>query len=320
MDVIGVGDAAIDIYLEVDHIPSRDEKLLARSTNLYPGGMVANFLVALRRLGTPCGFHGLVGDDEFGRLTISDLAINDVDINGAVIKQGGHTYFCVIMLDESGEKSLVIAPTNCLFPLPDDVSEQVIARARHLHTTATIIPTVKKAISLARRHGLTISLDLESTAVGKDELWSLLTQVDILFTNQRAIKLLCEAETLDVAADVILNRGLGLVCITMGRAGTLILSSSGLIKATAFAVRAVDTTGAGDAFAAGFVHGFLRGWPLPQLATFASAVAAINVTCRSGHAGVPTLDEVNNFLREYSHKLPVLESFSKLRFYKQNYE
>lgn len=306
IDVIGVGDADVDIYLDVDHIPGRDEKLLARRVDLHPGGMVANFLVALRRLGTPCGFHGPVGDDDFGRRVLDSLAANGVDIRGAVIKPGGQTYFCTVMLDESGEKSLVVAPTDCLFPQPEDIDGAVIAQARHLHTTAAVIPTATKAVRFAREHGLTVSLDLESSNARHPDTPALLADVDVLFANQGAVQLLSHSGSAEEAAERLLKYGPSIVCVTMGAAGALVVSAAGQMQVEAFPVTVVDSTGAGDCFAAGFVHGFLRGWSLSTTAIVASAVGAISVTRRGGHAGAPTGDEVRAFLAARSRDLPEL--------------
>lgn len=299
VDVIGAGDADVDIYLDVDHVPGQDEKVLARSLQFHPGGMVANFLVALRRLGTSCGFHGPVGDDEFGRMTLDDLAANQVDITGAVRKPGERTYFCIVMLDDSGEKSLVVAPTSCLFPQPNDVSEQHITRARHLHTTAAIVPTAIKATRLAKQHGLTVSMDIEPSAAQKGmELPSLLASVDLLFINQRAVKFLGKTDAPEEAAQNILNYGPEIICVTMGEAGALVVSRETVLQAKAFPVNVVDSTGAGDCFAAGFVHGYLQGWPLSQIVPFASAVGALSVMQRGGHTNSPTYHQVVTFLSD----------------------
>ena len=297
MDVIGVGDADVDIYLDVDRIPGRDEKLLAKRVNLYPGGMIANFLVVLRRLGTTCGFHGPVGDDEYGALTLADLQANQVDVSGAVIKPGGKTYFCVVMLDESGEKSLVVAPTDCLSLLPEDFSESALERARHVHTIAAILPTTRKVVSYAKRRGMTTSLDLEANMVRYvDELLPVLADVDLLFINQQAARALGGSDDLEEAAAQILSLGPSVVCVTMGAAGSLTVTPATSFHTEAFPVQVVDSTGAGDSFAAGFVHGYLKKWPLPQTAQFASAVGALAVTYRGGHTGAPTFDEVAAFL------------------------
>jgi sugar/nucleoside kinase (ribokinase family) len=297
MDVIGVGDADVDIYLDVDHVPGQDEKVLARNVSFYPGGMVANFLVALSQVGTSCGFHGPVGDDEFGRTTLADLAAYNVDTSGAIVKPGARTYFCVVMLDGSGEKALVVAPTSCLFPQPEDVSAYWIAQARHLHTTAAVVATAIKAVQIAKGHGLTVSVDIEPSAADQGvAMQPLLSQVDVAFVNQRAAKLLGGTDSLEEAAHKIVSHGPEIVCVTMGAQGSLFVSQTEFFRAPAFSVDVVDSTGAGDCFAAGFVHGFLKGWSLAQAAYFASAMGALSVTRRGGHANLPGREEVLAFL------------------------
>lgn len=306
MDVIGVGDADVDIYLYVDHIPGWDEKILARRMELYPGGMVANFLAALGRLGTVCGFHGPVGDDDYGRMTLADLKASGVNITGAVVKSGEQTYFCSVMLDASGEKALIVAPTSCLFPTPDDVSENTIAQARHLHTTAATVATAEKAVRLAKRHGLSVSLDLEPSAAQQGvKIAGLVSMVDLLFVNERALALLGDPVEPERIARAVLSRGTKIVCVTSGKNGSATFTATDTFRTAAFQVPVVDTTGAGDCFAAGFVHGYLKGWSLPQTATFASAVAALSIGGHGGHAAAPRVAEVAAFLRERGIDTPL---------------
>lgn len=304
MQVIGVGDADVDIYLDVEHLPGRDEKILAQELAFHPGGMVANFLVALSRLGVSCGFHGPVGDDEFGGMVTASMAGHGVDTSGVVVKQGERTYFCTVLLDSSGEKALVVAPTNCLSAQPEDISEAVIARARHLHTTAANMLAAVKAARLAKQHGLTVSMDIEpDNAARITDFKPLLAQVDIAFVNQRAVKFLGESDSLEAAARRVLAYGPRIVCITLGAGGSLAVSAAETFRASAFSVPVVDSTGAGDCFAAGFVYGFLQNWPLAQTATFASAVGALSVTQRGGHSTLPDLAQVMAFLAERGVKL-----------------
>jgi sugar/nucleoside kinase (ribokinase family) len=304
MKVIGVGDADIDIYLEVDHVPGRDEKVLARTLRLIPGGMVANFLVALSRLGVPCAFHGVVGDDEFGQLTLADLSANHVDVSHALVKDG-RTYFCVVMLDPGGEKSLVVAPTGCLFPLPEDISEEAIAGADHIHTTSGNLATAMRCLTIAREHGLTTSLDLEATVIEQGEkVMDLISRVDVLFLNKRALDRLDQQGLEVIRGRQFLGHRPQIVCVTMGEEGVLVLDSSGEHALDAFQVDVTDTTGAGDCFAAGFVYGFLHGWSPGEAAKFSNAVAALSTTQTGGHAGAPTREEVESFLVAHDAQLP----------------
>lgn len=305
VDVIGIGDASLDIYLEVDHVPGQREKIIAKSLAYYPGGMVANFSAALSRLGNSCGFHGPVGDDEFGRTTLADLAAKGVDTRYAIIRPGGRTYFGIVMLDGSGEKALVVVPTNCIQLEPDEVSEDWIAQARHLHTTGFAQATALRAVALAKKHGLTVSIDLEPAISAKrDELRSLLAQVDVLLVNRRAVRLLGDEDSICKNAELILTYGPKVVCVTMGEAGSLVVSDTEVFEAKAFPVPVVDSTGAGDCFAAGFVHGLIRGWSLRRIAMFASAVGALAVMHRGGRSGTPTSQEVVEFMVKRGISLP----------------
>ena len=297
-EVVGVGDADVDMYLDVPHIPAHDEKVLATRAAIYPGGMVANFLVALRRLGTSCCFHGPVGDDEFGRIVRADLADHDVDLEGLVIKPGGRTYYCVILLDDSGEKSLVVAPTNCSFPEPEDIDPAIIARARHLHTTGTRPDTALLAARLAKQHDLDVSLDLEPAELADTgQLHELLALTNLLFVNHRALELLTSPglSTPDAVA-TLLAHGPQIVCITAGAAGAWVGTRDSVRHVPAFQVVTADTTGAGDTFAAAFVYGHRAGWSPIASARFAAAAAALAIGHRGGHGGAPDYEEVQSFL------------------------
>jgi sugar/nucleoside kinase (ribokinase family) len=166
------------------------------------------------------------------------------------------------------------------------------------------MPAAVKAARLAKQHGLTVSMDIEpDNAARITDFNPLLAQVDIAFVNQRAVKFLGESDSLEAAARRVLSYGPQIVCITMGANGSLAVSAVETFQAQAFPVQVVDSTGAGDCFAAGFVYGFLQNWPLAQTATFASAVGALSVTQRGGHSNLPDLAQVIAFLIERGVKL-----------------
>ena len=296
LEVIGVGDADVDIFMDVDHIPGRDEKVLAKRVEYYAGGMVANFICALSRLGTRCGFHGPVGDDEFGRVALENFRANGVDTAGTFVKKGGRTYYCVVMLDESGEKALIIVPTDCNHPTADELDEEQIARARHMHMTGSV-STMMHAVELAKKHDLSVSLDLESlTGLTEADLRELLAKVDIAFINQRGAAALVGEGQPEDAARRLVQYGARIGCVTLGEAGSVAASNEELVRAAAFKVEVADSTGAGDCYAAGFVHGFVKGWPLEAMTMLGSAVGALAVTKWGGHSGAPTFAQAVAFL------------------------
>ena len=304
IDVVGLGDADVDIYFEVNYLPRWDEKIRADQLAFYPGGMVANFLAVLRSLGTPCGFHGPLGNDEFGKLALGNLIARGVDTRGVIMREGGRTYFCVVFLDDSGEKALVVAPTDCMYPEPNELSETLFAEASHLHTTADNISTLKRATALAQQHNVTISIDVEPSATKQfEQLRPLLSSLDIVFIKKETLLRLTQKAQLEKAISHLLTRGVSVVCVTMGAGGALVANGTETVLVPAFSVLVVDSTGAGDAFAAGFVHAFLQKWPLADAARFASAVAAIIIGHRGGNAAAPSREEVFAFLKHHGATL-----------------
>ncbi len=296
VEVIGVGDADMDIFARVDHVPTRDDKVRASHVEFHPGGMVANFVCALSRLGTSCAFHGPVGSDEFGQAAVDNLIAHGVDTSGVVVKAGGKTYLGVAMLDASGEKAALGIPSECMHLEPAELSQLQIARACHLHTVGWR-PTTLRAAQLAKELHLTVSVDLESPYPLKlEELGPLLSLADILLLNRRTLESFEGHPQLEDVLATMIEGGTRMVCVTMGQEGAVAASGIARVKVDAFEVPVADTTGAGDCFAAGFVHGFLKGWALSYMTLFASATAAIAVTCWGGHTGAPTQEEVVRFL------------------------
>ncbi len=297
MEIIGYGDADVDIVLNLDHLPTADEKIQASAYSFQKGGMAPNTLVALSRLGREVGFHGVIGDDTFGQMVVDNFRQNGVDTGGIVIKPGEDTFFCVLLVNPNGDRVVLSAPTQTHQRHPEDVSEAVIAGARHLHTTVCFDPAGLRALRLAKQHGLTVSLDMDAHTDGpQEQLVEMLSQVDLLLLNQLGAAKLSFGQTHEDRARRLAQISGGIVCITLGAEGAITAHEERLFHTPVFEVDVVDTTGAGDSYAAGFIHAFLAGWPLEEMPVFASAVAALNCRHIGGHTHAPSLAAVMDFL------------------------
>ena len=300
-DVLGIGDAGVDIFLRVERLPGRDEKIMGECLGEYPGGVVANFCCAASRLGSRTALATVVGDDLYGRMAIADLEAHEVDTGSVTIRQGGRTYFCVVNLDGSGEKALTVVKTDCMLPGRSDVDPGAFAHARLVHLTSSDPSLAAWVASEAKTRNTIVSLDLEPAGAGAglQALHELLENVDLVFANEAGLSTLVGDDLL-AGARKVLHFGPRAVVVTMGSKGSLIVTRDNPAYVPAFRVAVVDTTGAGDCFNAAFVTGYLEGWSLVRCGRFATAAAAISVTRVGGRGALPSYGEVEEFLPEWS--------------------
>ena len=290
--IIAIGDADMDIFLRVERLPRRDEKVMALSHHHCPGGMAANFASAVATLGTPSAFMGPVGDDAFGRETVADMQRRGVDTRSVRVKPGEETFFCVVLLDQSGEKALVLAPTSTMSPAPDELDFDAIAGAWLIHTTAHNLATGLAAAYHASANNVLVSVDLELSGLAPedprfDELFAL---IDILFVNEHTLNVLLGQDlSLDESARLMRQRGPTTVVITRGARGALVAhGDEPIVYVPGFTVPVVDTTGAGDCFAAAFVHARYQGKSPTDALRFAVVAAALSVSAIGSRNALPS--------------------------------
>lgn len=238
----------------------------------------------------------IVGDDRYGVIALDGLRDASVATDLVIVKPGGRTYFCVVMLDDTGEKALTVVETDCMSPDIADLDPESFGEARLVHLMASDFDVTVWIAREAKRRGTLVSLDIEPTTVS-DDFASLLGLVDLAFPNREGLRRLAAGDELAGAREV-LALGPQVVVVTMGSQGCLIVSKDETIRLPAFPVPVVDTTGAGDCFNGAFVSGYLRGWDLARCGRTAAAAAAISVTAVGSRTAQPTLAEVERFLTE----------------------
>jgi len=301
-DVLGVGDADVDLFLATPSLPGHDEKVLGRLLGEFPGGVVANFCHATAKLGARTAFATVVGSDTYGELALAGLRRAGVNLDLALVKEGGRTYFCVVLLDATGEKALTVVETDCMAPRPDEVDPEQFARTRLVHLMASNLDDTIWYAREAKKRGALVSLDVEPTTIGSDSarFRELLSSVDLAFPNLAGLRRLAGRDELEDARH-LLGWGPQLVVVTMGAAGCLIVSGEEVRRVPAFDVPVADTTGAGDCFNGAFVTAHLRGWDFERCGRFAAAAAAIAIQSVGSQVGVPTFAEVQAFLASRGH-------------------
>jgi len=301
-EVIVVGDVDADQFYIVPHLPVWDEGVLVDEWYEYPGGKGGNTAAALSKLGIQTGIITSAGDDHYGEVALEGLRNNGVDLNGVIVVPGGKTYYCIIMLDSTGEKSLLVVLTSLIYPTPQMVlgKQDILKSARHAHFIGINPVLMRDSIELAKKLGLSISVDLDAAYQGLEASQPLLTQADIVFMNQQGAARLYPGINLHDAVRAIRYLGPSIVVITMGRQGVIGYDGTNIIEQPAFNLRVQDTTGAGDVFSAGFVYGHLQGWNLETCLKFSSAAAALSTVAIGGQSALPTQSDVWKFINENS--------------------
>jgi sugar/nucleoside kinase (ribokinase family) len=263
-----VGDVMTDVVAELpgDLVPGSDRPAPIR---LQGGGSAANTAAWLAAAGVPVTLVGRIGDDDLGERNRSDLTAAGVELALAV-DVDRPSGCCVVLVSPDGERTMVPdAGANAAFSA-DDIPGDLLAAAGHLHLSGYPLfgparPAALAALAAARRHGLTISVDAASsgpiTDVGPAQFLDWLGSDLLLFANRdEATTLTGEGDP--GAAGTALAARVGRAVVKLGAGGALWADDAGVIEVPTTPVDVRDSTGAGDAFAAGVLAALAQGRPV----------------------------------------------------------
>jgi ribokinase len=297
--IVVIGSINIDLVCRAARRPAPGETLLGRDFAIMPGGKGANQAVAAARLGAEVHLIGRVGDDEFGRDLLAGLQHNSVRTNHVSITPGISSGVALIVVDDSGENSIVVVPgANArLMPADIDAAIAIISNAACvILQLETPYATVEHAIGLCRRLGVHTILDPAPAPAGV--MPAAFYQADLLTPNQSEARAILGAgsESLDDGSvgRSLLDRGVKCVVLKLGNRGAMILTATGVAQSVpSFPVTAVDTTAAGDAFTAALAVGFSERMGLSTAVKFANAAGASACIVAGAQPSLPTRAEVD---------------------------
>jgi sugar/nucleoside kinase (ribokinase family) len=308
-EVVGIGSCTVDFFALVPRLLGSDEKINANRLEIHAGGVTANNLTQVARLGASAGWLGLIGDDDNGRVIQEEFAGDGMDLSGIEIVKGEHSSLTWIPVDAAGERCIYMFPNVTgklsVFQVRNRFAPH-IRKAKHFHTEASQLPLppVQEAMKVAREAGVRVLFDLDvapsyfaQANLGREEdLAASLKFVDVLKPCKSAARELTGETDYARIAKALLEAGPKLVAITMGSEGCLIASVEKSVHVPAFQVDVVDTTGAGDAFMGGLSYALLQGWDFERVGTFANACAALCCT-KVGARAMAKLGEVVAFIK-----------------------
>ncbi len=310
IEVVGLGALNIDHIYQVERILEDGEAVVNEAAS-YPGGSAANTIYGLAKLGMSTGFTGVVGGDEGGKILVQDFQDVGVDVSQIRVKPEAKTGSVLCLSDKLGRRSLYVVPgANNLLTM-GDLDLTYINQAEWLHLSSFADDRqFKVLLELVDRLASSVKLSFAPGVLHAVKelaiLSPILNRAYLLFVNQREMRHLT-GEDVIAGAKSCLKQGCHMVVVTLGKGMRLELGHStvtaiGYVRdaENEYAIEPsrqdiiceVDATGAGDAFAAGFLYGLLEGKELSKCGCLGDIMARFSLSKIGARQGLPTLNEL----------------------------
>jgi sulfofructose kinase len=291
-DVVGVGANSVDFVHLLPGYPQpfgSFAKMKIEKQEILCGGQMATAMCACARLGLRAKYAGVTGTDDNGRRVRRELESRGIDLTDVIIRDA-QNQFAVILVDETNGDRIVLWDRDERLMMRDrDMPVDAIASTRVLHVDDVDQDAAIRAADIARSHEVTTTSDIDRLT---DRTGELVAAVSIPIFAQHVPTHLSGTNDPEQALQALRQPHHHMLCVTLGDQGAVALDADGLHVAPAFQVDAVDTTGAGDVFRAGFIYAWLRGWSTDDILRFANAAAAVSCTRLGALGGIPSLAEV----------------------------
>ena len=301
--VLVVGEINPDLILKGDTFPTAGKEILVDDFVMTLGSASAICAMGLARLGDPVSFVGKVGADPWGAYCVETMAAAGIDVSRVVhdpaLKTG-----VTVSITSSRDRALVsfIGAIGALRAA--DVAERDFAGARHLHVSSYFLqqglrPGCRELFARARAAGLTTSLDpgFDPSERWAGDLRETLAEVDLFFPNEVEIRAITRADAVPEALRRLAG-GRTRTIAKLGAQGCATLADDGrMLQVPSYPVEAVDTTGAGDSFNAGFLHAWLARRPLEECLRWGAACGSLSTRGLGGTARQASAEEVERLLR-----------------------
>lgn len=315
-EVVGLGMNCVDCLIKV---PSTEDLSHRRvlDWSIQGGGKVATAVVTAARLGARVSVMTKVGQDEAGDFVISEFKRYGVDVSRVVSQSDCNTSVVFVLVGPDGNPCWVDADVIKGWDLPEQVRHMVeLVETRGRAKKATFrpysedelehvadgdillldcfLPECQEGAMIAREYDVRTCLDMHLNTY----LPALLRKITYCIASRKeAFKFTGEADP-ENACRKLLEFGPEVAGVTLGEEGSVFVTKGGKVfRQRAFKVEVVDTTGAGDVFHGAFCFGVARGWDLPEVIKFSSAVSALKCRKLGGRAGIPSLKEVEEFIK-----------------------
>ncbi|TFF92103.1 carbohydrate kinase family protein [Candidatus Thorarchaeota archaeon] len=312
-EVISIGRINVDVCMHVDSLPEANRHTMASEGHISFGGSATNFAAQMAKLGMKVGLLGCVGDDLHGHQIIKELSHLKVDTRSILVLEKQATGIFTIIQDREGNRQIIVEPGANRFVEKQLLEDVPLSKTRTIHIAGGFPKIIDRAIEMTITNGMILSLD-PGRAASNIEFGRVLPHTDLLFVNEEELKGYFGVEAREEALKAFAKTFPGIVIVKRGIEGAIATDGFEYSVSRAFPVELVDTLGAGDSFAAGFITAWTRSERLYQALNVANATAAITVMKTGAHEGQPDLNETANFLAKHGVNIePVLRTFRRRR-------
>lgn len=297
-DAVGFGLNAVDHLIVVPEYPAFDTKVRLLDHIQSAGGQTASTMVALHRLGFTTAYAGRFGSDPEGQFGLATLLVEGVNTEFTEVVEGATTQIAFVIIDSrNGERTIVWDRDERLAYRADEAPREFGSLGRVLHLDAHDPPACVRVAQDAKNSGVIVSADIDNIYNGLPEL---LPFIDLLITSKEfPHRLTGIADERASLVELKARYGCTLVGMTKGVEGALVLCEGQFIESPSYPAPGGcrDTTGAGDAFHAGFLYGLLSDEDIETSLKYANAVAAMKCSALGGRTALPSRSQLHDFLR-----------------------
>lgn len=296
--VASLGAAALDTIVKVDEFPHNDEIVFPKSIDMCPGGSTANVAVGLKRLGIESTFWGKVGDDKEGKIIIQEFLKEGVNTENIIKEKSKRSAGAFIAVNSSGERVIYSLGGTALYEKIEEVKYINLDDIQGIYIGEAFPEIAAEIEEKARDKNITIFYSPGGLfcRYGLNYLIKIIKNCDYILLNLPEAKILTGCSDKNMAVEKLLNLGIKAVVITEGKLGSGYYSRETNIFKEAYKVNAIDTTGAGDSFTAGFIKGVLSNYKIGKCLEFGNACASIAIKKIGARASMPYYDEVVNYI------------------------
>ncbi len=295
MNVVGLGQCALDYLFVIDSFPLPDTKKEIKDWTVCGGGPVATALVSLSRLGVNCYFYGIAGDDEIGKEIRDSLERENVDVNGLLKRPDSCSQVAFIAVEKKNGKRTIFWKRPSGRPLsPEEIKSSFLDNADFLLIDGLMAEASVYAARRAKEKNIPVMLDAGRMRKGMIELASICDYVVASEEFGKGFTGKEHAGSFDPEKALMLMKSFGAKAstITLGNKGSVTMAGDEIFRVPAFTVEVVDTTGAGDVFHGGYIYGLLQRQDIKDAVQFATAFASLKCRKLGGREGIPALEEV----------------------------